>query len=99
MPTAETSYLAESYMLPCVSKRLMGFDCPGCGLQRSVSLLFEGDFIGAFHMYPAIYAIILLFGFLGLNHFVKVKHSNPITITLLVTSVVLILTNFFLKFL
>ncbi|QLG46383.1 DUF2752 domain-containing protein [Costertonia aggregata] len=99
MRLAATSYIAEDYMLPCISKRLMGFDCPGCGLQRSVALLFDGDFIGAFKMYPAIYTIILLFSFIGFDHFIKIKHSNTIIITLMISSVILILTNFLLKFL
>lgn len=95
----EKTYLAQEYMLPCISKRIMGFDCPGCGLQRSVSLLFHGDFIGAFKMYPAIYALILLFGFIAYNSFFKVKNANTITISLMISSVVLILTNYIFKFL
>ena len=31
----------------------MGFKyCPGCGLGRSISYLFRGDFIASFHMHP-----------------------------------------------
>ncbi len=89
---------AKDYMLPCISKRILGMDCPGCGLQRSVALLFEGDFLAAFKMYPAIYTIILLFGFLGLDYFLKIKHANKISIFLMISTVVLILTNYILKF-
>jgi hypothetical protein len=73
-------------------------DCPGCGLQRSVVFLLQGDFTAAFKMYPAIYTIILLFGFLALDQFLKIKHANKITIFLMILTVVLILTNFILKF-
>lgn len=99
MHVVEASYTAEEYMLPCMSKRLLGFDCPGCGLQRSLALLLDGDFIGAFTMYPAIYTLILLFGFIGINQFVKIKYANTITISLMISSVVLILTNYILKLL
>lgn len=88
----------EDYMLPCMTKQFLGFDCPGCGLQRSVVFLFQGDFVAAFKMYPAIYAILLLFGFLLLENFVKVGHSNKITIFLMISSIALILGNFILKF-
>lgn len=88
----------EEYMLPCLTKQFLGFDCPGCGLQRSVAFLLQGDFVAAFKMYPAIYPILLLFGFLLLDNFVKVRHDNKITIFLMVSSVALILGNFILKF-
>ncbi|MEO0571350.1 MAG: DUF2752 domain-containing protein, partial [Bacteroidota bacterium] len=53
------SYMGlQDYMLPCATKQFLGFDCPGCGLQRSVLLLLQGDLIGAFYMYPAIFALI-----------------------------------------
>ncbi|WP_419210968.1 DUF2752 domain-containing protein [Maribacter sp. X9] len=88
----------ENYMLPCFTKKLFGFDCPGCGLQRSALLLTKGEFGAAFEMYPAIYPMLLLFGFLGVNKFLPFKYSNTITIILMVTTVGFILTNYILKF-
>lgn len=88
----------EDYMLPCFTKKLFGFDCPGCGLQRSVAFLFQGDFVAAFEMYPAIYTILPLFAFLLVDTFFKIKYANKIIIALLTTSVALILMNYTLKF-
>jgi hypothetical protein len=85
-------------MLPCFSKQIFGFDCLGCGLQRSAVFLFQGDFAAAWHMYPAIFAIIPLFVFLASNSFFTIKYANKIVITLMVASVGLILTNYILKF-
>lgn len=85
-------------MLPCMNKKLFGVDCPGCGLQRSVIHLFKGEFVAAFEMYPAIYTIITLLGFLLLSRFITFKYSNQITIGLMISTVVLILVNFALKF-
>ncbi|PCJ98473.1 MAG: hypothetical protein COA50_02030 [Flavobacteriaceae bacterium] len=85
-------------MLPCLNKRIFGIECPGCGLQRSMAFLLKGDFLEAFKMYPAIYTLILLFSFLMINNFVKIKHANKIIIGLSISSVVLILTNYILKF-
>ncbi len=92
-------FALEDYMLPCLNKKIFGVECPGCGLQRSVSLLFQGDFVAAFKMYPAIYPILFLLGFLLADTFFSFKHSNKITIFLMITSVLFILTNYIFKFL
>lgn len=90
--------LSERLMLPCMSKTMFGIECPGCGLQRSVALLLEGEFWAAFKMYPAIYAIIALFGFLIYDYLFKVKYSNRINMVLMILAVGLILINYILKF-
>ncbi|MEY8847740.1 DUF2752 domain-containing protein [Psychroserpens sp. XS_ASV72] len=87
----------EEYMLPCLNKKLLGFECMGCGLQRSVSLIFQGEFIAAFHMYPAIYTLMLMFGFIGLNFFKNYKFAQKIIIPLAIINVAIILGNFILK--
>lgn len=88
----------EDYMLPCFTKKIFGIDCPGCGLQRAVIFLAKGNFEEAFKIYPAIYPIMLLIGFLAFNKFVNFKYAN-ITITILMfASVAGILINYFLKF-
>lgn len=85
-------------MLPCVSKKILGFECPGCGLQRSAALIFEGDLIGAFKMYPAIYPLIFLFIFLSLDIIWKKKNFSRLTTGLAILTVTFILCNYILKF-
>ena len=48
----------ENYMIPCPSKTLFGIECLGCGLQRAILLLLQGEFRAAFLMYPGIYSLI-----------------------------------------
>ena len=91
------SLVHEDYMLPCLSKQVLGMPCPGCGIQRAVSLLLKGEFYAAFLMYPAIYPILALFGFLFLDVFFKIKYANKISIGLMITSVAFILGNFLIK--
>ena len=91
------SLVIEDYMLPCLSKQLLGMPCPGCGIQRAVALFLKGEFYAAFLMYPAIYPIMALFGFLILDVFFKIKYANKISIALMITSVVFILGNFLIK--
>lgn len=88
----------EDYMLPCFTKKIFGFDCPGCGLQRAMAFLSQGEFGAAWEMYPAIYAIIPLFGFLAADQLFQIKYANKIIITLTIASLGLILSNYILKF-
>lgn len=90
---------AEKYMLPCLTKQVLGFDCPGCGLQRSFMLLLKGDLIGAFQMYPAIFTLIPLALVLIGNKFFNLKYSGQLTIALSISSVALILINYIIKLL
>ena len=95
LPSIITS--PEEYMLPCLTKKYFGFDCFGCGLQRSVALLFQGEFVAAFHMYPAIYTLIPLFIAYAISLFYKYKHAIKIISTLAIASIVIIIINFIVK--
>ena len=84
-------------MLPCLNKKFFGFECMGCGLQRSVALLLRGEFVEAFKMYPAVYPLIFLFGFLGVNIFFKLKYSSKIIIGLSIITLAMMIGNYILK--
>ena len=43
----------QNYLLPCPFKKLTGIDCPGCGFQRSVLALLQGNFYQSILLYPA----------------------------------------------
>lgn len=88
----------EDYMLPCLSKKLLGFECMGCGLQRSVVLLTKGEFVEAFFMYPAIYPIIFLFVFLIFDYSTTIKYSEKIKLGLTSITFIVAVTNYILKF-
>ena len=64
----------EQYMIPCLSKKIIGIDCPGCGMQRAILLFFQGDFQAAFQMNAAVLTTILFIIFVFL-HFVD-KQRN-----------------------
>lgn len=87
----------EDYMLPCLTKKIFGIECFGCGFQRSLSFLFQGDFVAAFKMYPGIYPLFALGVFLILNLFLKIKNAEKIKITLVVLSILFIVINYILK--
>ena len=87
----------EDYMITCLNKKLFGFDCLGCGGQRSAYLLLDGEFIAAFKMYPAIYTLIPLFIIIAANFFFKIKNANKIINILAIASVAIIIINFIIK--
>ena len=84
-------------MFPCMTKTLFGFECFGCGLQRAVLLLFRGEFVDAFRMYPAIYSLILLFALLFARNLIRIPHYSKILYILVLTNLALIVGNYFLK--
>jgi len=87
----------EDYMLPCLNKQLFGIDCLGCGIQRATALLFKGEFIEAFKMYPAIYTLIILFLFLITNIWVKFKYDRIVKISLIVLNVLIVVISYLIK--
>jgi len=87
----------EDYMLPCLNKKLLGLDCMGCGMQRSISLVLQGNFVEAFFMYPAIYTLMLMLGLIGINYFRNFKHAYKIIVILVILNAALIIGNFIFK--
>lgn len=87
----------EDYMLPCLSKKLFGVECFGCGMQRATLLLFRGEFVAAFKMYPAIYSLCVLGIFLIFNLFIKFKHDEKIKIALVILNISIIVISYFIK--
>ena len=87
----------EDYMLPCLNKKLFGIECLGCGMQRATALLFEGEFIAAFKIYPAIYTLILLALFLVFNLTIKFRFDRIIKISLIVLNVLIIVISYAIK--
>lgn len=90
---------ATDYMLPCLTKKYIGIDCPGCGMQRAIHLLVHGEFSAAFFMYPAIYPILALLGALIAKTLFKIKHGNTIILILGMLTAATILINYIIKLL
>ena len=90
----------EDYMLPCYTKQIFGFDCPGCGFQRAVVLFFQGQWVDSFLMYPALFPLLALFGLGAVN---KLTSWIPVNVQMLlykslgILAVVFIITNFIYK--
>lgn len=46
-------------MLTCPGKAMTGLDCPGCGMQRSIIALLEGDVLASLKLYPALIPFLI----------------------------------------
>ncbi len=85
-------------MLACQWKELLHFDCIGCGMQRSFIHVLKGEFVDAFYMYPAIYTLMLLFGFLVLHLKFNFKFGSQLLVTLFIVNIAIMVINYTLKF-
>ncbi|MFY9242637.1 MAG: DUF2752 domain-containing protein [Polaribacter sp.] len=84
-------------MLPCFSKTFLGIECFGCGFQRSFIFLIQGDLFAAFKMYPAVFTMLILFGFILINFKLKFKHSKKIISKLAYLNLSIIIINYIIK--
>ena len=88
----------EKHMLSCQWKEHFHIECLGCGTQRAFIHLLKGEFIEAFYMYPAIYTLILLFSYTVLHLLYKFKIGAKIIVSLFILNVLIMVTNYILKF-
>lgn len=87
----------EELMLPCLNKQMFGLDCYGCGGQRALLMVLNGDFGAAFQMFPAIYPLLILLGFVLVNLVIKFKFDYIIKISLILITAGVILLNYAIK--
>ena len=87
----------EDYMLPCLNKKLFGVECFGCGSQRAFFLILEGKFGEAFHMFPAIYTLLLFIGFVVINFIDKKRNYSTLLISLAIINTVIMVVSYFIK--
>ncbi|WBX98456.1 DUF2752 domain-containing protein [Chryseobacterium gambrini] len=87
----------EDFMLPCPIKKFFGIDCFGCGTQRAIVMVFEGRFGEAFHMFPAVYTLLLFFGTVFLNFVDRKRNYSNILVFLAIINAAIMVTSYFYK--
>jgi hypothetical protein len=80
-----------------MNKQLFGVDCLGCGTQRALLLLLNGDFAKAFHLFPAIYTTLLFFGILALHFLDKSRNYNKLIIGLAIVNASIMIVSYIYK--
>jgi len=88
---------AEDFMLPCPIKKIFGVECFGCGTQRAIVMVFEGRFAEAFHMFPAVYTLLLFFATVALNFVDKKRNYGNLLVILAAVNTVIMVVSYFYK--
>ncbi len=89
--------LMKTYLLRCPIKRFLGIDCPGCGFQRSVLALAEGDLANSIKLYPPTIPLIALLLFTIVHLKFDLKQGASIIKILFVGISLLIVINYIYK--
>jgi hypothetical protein len=87
----------EKHMLPCAYKSIFGFDCPGCGFQRSFIALLKGDMGRSLLLYPATIPLLLTAVFLLLDLKFHFPNSKKIRMGLFAGIGVIIAVSYSIK--
>ena len=87
----------QNFMLPCLSKTLFGIECLGCGFQRSLLFLFQGQFKAAFEMYPAIFTSLIFIASLLLNAVHKKGNYSKAIVILAIINASIMIAGYYYK--
>ena len=87
----------EGFMLPCLFKAILGTDCPGCGLQRSIFLLLRGRVYESLQTYWATIPILILFLFCFVQLRRNYQWGNKLLVFLYAIAGILIFCHYFYK--
>ena len=84
-------------MLTCYIKEATGYDCPGCGFQRSFLKLTNGDFYESFILYPGLIPFITLCLFTLIHLKFMFKNGAKIILALFICTTLFTVVNFIFK--
>jgi hypothetical protein len=76
---------------------MTGIDCPGCGFQRSVIMLFKGNLKQSLHFYPAAIPLMILMLIHFLDNRYHFDKKQWIKTPLAVATGLIILVSYVLK--
>lgn len=91
-----TEWLSHN-LISCPFKSCTGIDCPGCGLQRSVVKLLEGDISASVDQHPAGIPMLFMIVFLLLHLKFDFKHGAKILTYTFAFSTLITLINYCYK--
>ncbi len=74
---AFTTWL-QGHLLPCPFKYFTGIDCPGCGFQRSVVALMQGQLNTSLALYPATIPLLLAIVYTFADNFFKLDTPQKV---------------------
>lgn len=84
-------------MLSCPSQKYLHVQCPGCGLQRSIIALLNGELLNSFYLYPATIPILALLAFTAMHLKFKFTRGANIIIYMQITIAIVIAVFYIYK--
>ncbi len=88
----------QGHLLPCPFKYMTGIDCPGCGFQRAVIALIQGDLEKSFLFYPPAIPLLIFFAYsLADRSFNLDTKNHSVRKTLYIVVGIIILTSYGIK--
>ncbi len=87
----------ENHLMTCYYKQLSGFDCPGCGMQRSFLELLKGNLIKSFYLYPALLPVIYTLLFTSAHLVFKFKNGATNIKYSFIITILVVITNYIVK--
>jgi len=86
-------------MLTCPVKEYSGFDCPGCGFQRSLEQLLQGHIWESVLLFPALIPFFVTLVLLLLHLRFRFKNGAKWLVTMYVITAVILVANYTFKLL
>ena len=87
----------KNNMLDCMWVKTLGTQCPGCGLQRSMIFLLEGNLKDSLITYPALIPTIILLVYLMLHLIFKFKKGHKWLIFIFIITALIMALNYLKK--
>ena len=87
----------EKNMFDCFWVKTFGVECPGCGFQRSIFFLLEGDLKNSLITYPSLFPTIILILYLILHLIFKFKSGYKWILVMFIITVSIMVINYLIK--
>lgn len=80
----------EVHTLTCPSVKYGGMECPGCGMQRSLIALLNGNIFSSLELYPALLPLtsLVVYTLLHLKYKFRNGSKNIIALQVFVVSII-----------
>lgn len=87
----------EAHQMPCIYKKYLSIDCPGCGMQRAIIELLKGNLWESIQAYPPLIPMLFMMLFLVLHIKYKFKNGALYLKILFIFTSAIIVTNYIIK--
>ncbi len=87
----------ENHMASCQFKSITGFDCLGCGFQRSFIALLKGDLLLSIQLYPGLIPFFITILLVAYQLIFQKEKGGYYILYSFITTTIIVLGNFILK--